>query len=415
VANVLVLAPGSRGDVGPVAGVGARLRAGGHRVTVAADREFAGLLTGAGLEFTPLAGDIRAAAGSDLHRDAARDGAMSRSTVRILRAAKDYFRFLNRDIARVTAASGADVVLTGPWSTAALTVAEAKGIPTLGLYLQPQEPTAELPPFVFGRSLGRFGNRVTGSVVRKLEGMYFTGIDEIRAEHGLPPTTRAAHRRALAERNWPVLHGFSPLVVPRPADWRTGLEVVGYWWPPVPADWTPPDELSRFLDAGPAPVFVGLGSTNPGDAERVSRTVAAALRAAGKRGIVQAGWAELSTTDDHVLGIGDVPHEWLFPRCAAVVHAAGAGTTAAGLRAGVPAVPIPVTGDGPFWSWRLTELGASPGPIRFRKLTADGLAGKIRCATTDPGYAERAAAVAAGLAAEDGAAAVLAAVDRLVR
>jgi UDP:flavonoid glycosyltransferase YjiC (YdhE family) len=111
----------------------------------------------------------------------------------------------------------------------------------------------------------------------------------------------------------------------------------------MPSAWTPPEELRRFLDDGPPPVFVGLGSTNPGDAERISRTVTAALRQAGPRGVIQAGLADLSTSDDDMLAIGDVPHEWLFPRTAAVVHAAGAGTTAAGLRAGVPAVPIPVS------------------------------------------------------------------------
>jgi UDP:flavonoid glycosyltransferase YjiC (YdhE family) len=99
---------------------------------------------------------------------------------------------------------------------------------------------------------------------------------------------------------------------------------------------------------------------------------------------------------------------------AAVVHAAGAGTTAAGLRAGVPAVPVPVTGDGPFWSWRLSTLGVSPGPVRFKKLTADGLAAAVREAVTNPAYTARARELAAAIATEDGAAGVLTTVNRLV-
>ncbi|HEY4458963.1 MAG TPA: glycosyltransferase, partial [Pseudonocardiaceae bacterium] len=271
--------------------------------------------------------------------------------------------------------------------------------------------TAELQPIVLGRSLGRFGNRAAGRLLRMAERMYFTGINDIRAEHRLPPTTFAATQRAQFDADWPIVHGFSRHVVPRPRDWRPGLEVVGYWWPPLPTGWAPPAELSSFLAAGPAPVFVGLGSTNPGDGERLSATITAALRAAGQRGVIQAGWAQLSTSDDDMLTIGDVPHEWLFPRTSAVVHAAGAGTTAAGLRAGVPAVPIPMTGDAPFWSSRLSTLGASPGPVRFKRLTSDRLADAVREAVTNPAYRTRARDLAAKITTEDGAAPVQALID----
>ena len=87
---------------------------------------------------------------------------------------------------------------------------------------------------------------------------------------------------------------------------------------------------------------------------------------------------------------------------AAVVHAAGAGTTAAGLRAGIPTVPIPMTGDQPFWAHRLTTLGVSPAAIRFTRLTTDRLAATIREAINNPIYTQRAAALAAKISTEDG-------------
>ena len=246
--------------------------------------------------------------------------------------------------------------------------------------------------------------------------MYFANMNDIRAELDLPPTTLAATYRKQAAEEWPILHGFSNHVVPRPRDWRPGLEVVGYWWPAMPTGWTPPEDLVRFLDAGPPPVFVGFGSANPGDAEGLGRTVAEALRRAGMRGVFQAGWAGLSAGDsgDDMLSVGDVPHEWLFPRMAAVVHAAGAGTTAAGLRAGVPAVPVPVAGDGPFWSHRLALLGVSPGPVSYKKmLTVERLAEAVREAVANPDYARRATEVAAVLAAEDGIDHVVTTVEKL--
>jgi UDP:flavonoid glycosyltransferase YjiC (YdhE family) len=101
--------------------------------------------------------------------------------------------------------------------------------------------------------------------------------------------------------------------------------------------------------------------------------------------------------------IDETPHDWLFPRMAAVVHHAGAGTTGAGLRAGVPAITVPILADQPFWSDRLERIGVSPGAIPFRELTAPCLAELIRQAITEPAYQRRAAAFGAVVRAEDGA------------
>ncbi|WP_346268717.1 nucleotide disphospho-sugar-binding domain-containing protein [Streptomyces sp. So13.3] len=118
-------------------------------------------------------------------------------------------------------------------------------------------------------------------------------------------------------------------------------------------------------------------------------------------------------TGDDVLTVDEVPHHWLFPRMAAVVHHAGAGTTAAGLRAGVPAVPVPAQMDAPFWAARLTRLGVSPGPVPLRDLSADRLTAALRQATDTTAFRGRAQALATRIAGEDGAGAVVAAVGRL--
>jgi sterol 3beta-glucosyltransferase len=409
--HVMIIAVGSRGDVAPYTGVGVRLRAAGHDVTVAADKGFEEMITTLGLDFRPVIGDMRAAADKELHQDSARDGVFSRSTVKLLKQAKQFFADLNRNVADLCAEG--DVLLLCPLASAGYHVAQARGVPSIGVHLQAQQPTREFPPMVFGRSLGGWGNRLAGKLIGRAERMYFSNVNEIRDEHGLPPTTFAAVRREQAEENWPILHGISRHVLPRPRDWRPGLEIAGYWWPASPPGWAPPVELREFLEAGAPPVFVGFGSANPGDVARLSQLVTTALRETGQRGVIQAGWANLSSTDDDMLTIGDVPHEWLFPRMAAVVHAAGAGTTAAGLRAGVPAVPIPITGDGPFWSYRMTTLGVTPGPIPFKKLTAERLAGAVREAVTNPVYRERAEGVAEAIGAEDGATRVLETVEAL--
>lgn len=132
--------------------------------------------------------------------------------------------------------------------------------------------------------------------------------------------------------------------------------------------------------------------------------------------MIQRGWAGLSAAgQDDMITIGDVPHSLLFPRMAAVVHHAGAGTTGAALRAGVPCVPVPVQFDAHFWASRLVELGTAPRVVPLRRLDSAALGSALRQAVTDPSYGERARDIARRLATEDGVARVAAALERAGR
>ena len=131
-----------------------------------------------------------------------------------------------------------------------------------------------------------------------------------------------------------------------------------------------------------------------------------ALELSGQRGILAAGWGGLGNANlpDEIFALDSVPHAWLFPRMAAVVHHGGAGTTGAGFRAGVPSVLVPHMGDQPFWAKRVTELGVGPQPMPRRKLTSERLAAAITTATTDQNMQARAAALGERIRAEDGVA-----------
>ena len=144
-----------------------------------------------------------------------------------------------------------------------------------------------------------------------------------------------------------------------------------------------------------------------GHGNRLSTAVGHTLRITGHRAIVARGWAELAVDGPDVMVVDEVPHQWLFPRVAAVVHHAGAGTTAAGLRAGVPAIPVPFGYDQPFWARRLVELGVAPRALPARRLDATRLAAAIAAAVTDPARRRTSAAVAKALNGEDGSARVL--------
>ncbi|MFJ8696405.1 glycosyltransferase [Streptomyces roseolilacinus] len=407
--RVLITAAGSRGDVAPYTGVGARLREAGHEVVLAAPEEFAGLVEGTGPAFHALPVDPRGGGAG-----APGPGGGSGGTGELIRRARAFLGDLGDGLVRAAEAHRPDVLLLST-TTAPLGwhVAEATGVPSLGAYLQPVAPTREFPPVVGGgRPLGRWGNRAAGRLsLRVVDRVHADAVRELRHRLGLPPATGRAVRRRVEESGWPVLHGFSEVLVPRPADWRPGLEVAGAWWPHVPADAELPDAVEDFLRAGPPPVFVGFGSMGGGQGERLGEVAVRALRLAGVRGVVQAGWAGLSASDGDALLVGDVPHALLLPRTAAVVHHAGAGTTTAALRAGVPSVPVPFTADQPFWARRVAAIGAGTAAVPAAGLTAGRLAEAIRAALDGASYGRAAAAAARRLAREDGAAAVVRGVE----
>lgn len=305
---------------------------------------------------------------------------------------------------------GTDVILANSVAPYAYDVAEALGIPAIGAHLQPIEPSSAYPPVALGsaRSLGSVGNKLLGSLVSAGKAPYDSPSARIRQSLGLAKKSRASSERLRRKTNVPVLHGFSPTVVPTPLDWRSGLLVTGYWWPATDLGWRPATELLEFLADGPPPVFIGFGSSEAVDAEFMLDTI----RGAGVRAVLQG--AE-GISGPGVLGIGEVPHEWLFPRMAAVVHHAGAGTAAAGLRAGVPTVSVPIYTDQPFWATRITALGAGPQPVPYKHLTTERLAAAIKQATTTPAYADKALLVAAALATEDGTAPVISALHDAAR
>jgi UDP:flavonoid glycosyltransferase YjiC (YdhE family) len=138
--------------------------------------------------------------------------------------------------------------------------------------------------------------------------------------------------------------------------------------------------------------------------EETTRIVLDALKQSGQRGVVATGWGALSQSGlpDGVFLIESVPHDWLFSKMAAVVHHGGAGTTGAGLRAGVPSIIVPFGGDQPFWARRVKALDVGPDPIPRGRLTADGLAHAMRVAVTDEPMRKRAAALGQIIRAEDG-------------
>jgi vancomycin aglycone glucosyltransferase len=186
---------------------------------------------------------------------------------------------------------------------------------------------------------------------------------------------------------------------PVPSTPGMDVEQTGAWL--LPDSSALPPELEAFLDRGEPPVYLGFGSMPV--AEGTSRTLIDAVRATGRRMILSRGWAELGLVDPapDCIAIGDVNHQALFPKVAAVVHHGGAGTTTAAARAGVVQVAVPMFSDQFYWGRRIRELGIGSA-VPVAGLSADTLASALHEALA-PAVSTRARAVAGSVTA-DGAA-----------
>lgn len=130
-----------------------------------------------------------------------------------------------------------------------------------------------------------------------------------------------------------------------------------------------------------------------------------AIHLAGIRALVSKGWGGLGADDvglpEGVFMLGNVPHDWLFQHVSAVVHHGGAGTTAAGIKAGKPTLVVPFFGDQPFWGAMIARAKAGPDPVRYKDLTAEKLAEAIKFCL-EPDTQERAKEMGQQIREEDG-------------
>ncbi len=399
--KITLLAYGTRGDVQPMAALGAGLRQAGHQVRLAAPGAFAGLAASLGIEFTPLPGDPAA-----LSRELTdRAGA---NPLGIMRAIFEHAIPLGLGVreAALDASHDADLIVHSFLLTVlGHEIALARGVPEVSALLYPLfTPTGEFPGMMFpARSFGGAYNRWTHRVFDRV----FWQANRLGYAF-----VRRTHRELPPLHGWPfdgprpalALYGFSRHVVARPPDWPDHAQVTGFWFLPGDSDWHPPDELAAFLEAGPPPVAISFSSIVTRDAAHLSEVIREAVRISGQRAVILGGWGAFSggTNSDSLLGIEAAPHDWLFPRMAAVVHHGGAGTTAAGLRAGVPSILIPFTSDQPWWGRQVHRLGVGPQPIPRNRLTAERLAEAITAAVGDQAMRDRASKLGEAIRAEDG-------------
>jgi UDP:flavonoid glycosyltransferase YjiC (YdhE family) len=401
--KVSLVSYGSLGDGIPLISLALGLRDAGHRPVIVAERATGTIAAEHGLEFHALAGDI-----AELMRPGAPMVQMVEAGHLTVGSFRDYHRDDRAWLETIAAAAaGSDVMVGMPTAGYhALAVAADIGAHPVIAELQPLAPTREFAPSGLGEMrIPPILNRTLGHIV-DFAGWATIARDVNRARHELG-RPRIGNPTRGVER----LGAWSPTLVPRPDDWPSRASVTGAWRLPTPEGWRPEGALQEFLDAGEPPIYIGFGSMPTfSGTKALNDALLAGL--AGQRVILARSGTEYKPASEKVFLTGHVPHDWLFPRCAAIVHHCGAGTSHAALASGTPSIPVPFTLDQPFWAHRLTNLGVASPPLDPRHPDADAVRSALAHVQTRH-VREQAAALAEHVATEDGVGTAVGAIEEM--
>ena len=385
--RALLAAVGTRGDVQPAIALALELRRLGHSVRMCISPNFVDWAKSLGLEALPMGVEMRMPAQGGKAPPTLTPDQLRRLRESMPDLITDQFETI------AAAADGCDVIVgANAHQYAAPSIAEHKGIGCVtAVYAPVALPSADLappPPPLHApeRAASASIEERWLDTTRAWNERALERINRNRDRLGMAPIADVLDY-ALTDHTWLAA---DPALAPLPTTPGRNVFQTGTW---VLADRTRlPGDLEAFLENGEPPIFFGLGSM-PATAD-VSRPLIGAARATGRRVLVSRGWADLDVIDHELdsMAVGDVRHEILFPRVAAIVHHGGAGTTASAARAGVPQVITPMFGDQFYWAGRVMDLGLG-ATTSYSAMTLESLTEALRDAL-DPAVALRARAFA---------------------
>lgn len=369
--QVLLSSIGSRGDVQPLLALGLELQALGHPARLCVAPNFKEWIESYGLECVPIGPDLKKLTGGTV------PGKPVLPPPDQLQQMADQMVRGQFQVISETARDCDLIVAAGALQIATRSIAEAQGIPyVFAAYCPAVLPSSKYPPPKMGGHHSFTLSESENLQLWKEDDQDFhrfrATLNEERAKIGLGPVTNV-QSYMFTDRPWLAA---DPLIAP--AFPLAGMQVVqtGAWLTSDPAPL--PDELEDFLAGGAPPIYLGFGSMRASD--QTARVLVEAARTLGLRMILSQGWANLMPGDPGTdcLSIGDVNHEKLFPRLAAIVHHGGAGTTSAAARAGRAQIIVPHNYDQFYWAHRVQQLGVGvSGPLRD-DLSVDGLSSAMQ-------------------------------------
>uniref|UniRef100_A0A803KMW5 sterol 3beta-glucosyltransferase n=1 Tax=Chenopodium quinoa TaxID=63459 RepID=A0A803KMW5_CHEQI len=423
--QIVMLIVGTRGDVQPFVAIGKRLQEYGHRVRLATHRNFKEFVLASGLEFYPLGGDPKVLAGYMVKNKGFLPSEPSEIPIQRNQMRDIIFSLLPAckepdPVSHVPFT--VDAIIANPPAYGHTHVAEALKVPIHIFFTMPWTPTSEFP-HPLSRVKQSVAYRLSYQVV---DALIWLGIRDMINEFRkkklkLRPVTYLKPSYS-APPDTPYGYIWSPHLVPKPKDWGPKIDVVGFCFLDLASNYKPPEDLVEWLEKGQKPIYIGFGSLPVQEPEKMTNIIVRALELTGQRGIINKGWGglgNLAEPKDFVYLLDNVPHDWLFLQCAAVimflsnldiffssqmeVHHGGAGTTAAGLKAACPTTIVPFFGDQPFWGEQVHAKGVGPPPVPIEEFSLEKLVSAIRF-MQDPMVKQRAVELAKAMENEDGVA-----------
>ena len=380
---------GTRGDIEPCAAVGLELLRRGHEVRIAVPSNLVGFAESVGLAAVPYGPNFVELMEPDIFRKAWK----VQNPITLLRKAMEPVTkpWAEVSAALTSLADGTDLLLTGiPYQEVVANVAEYYDIPLATLHTFPQRvngyvvPIPPLPvnvPSPLMRSGMTVAEWVYWRVTKRAE-------DAQRRELGLPKATTPSSRRIM-ERGSLEIQTYEEFCFPEvAAEWGGRRPFVGALTMELTTD--ADDKIASWISAGKPPIYFGFGSMPVESPADTLAMISAACAELGERALLCSGATEFTGAPqvDHVKVVGALNHAAIFPACRAVVHHGGAGTTSAGMRAGIPALILWIAFDQPIWADVVKRLKVGTSR-RFSRTTRESLVADLRRILA-PEYATRA-------------------------
>lgn len=382
---ITILCSGSRGDFQPYIALALELQKLGKDVRITGSKNFENFIRSYGIDVYPIKADIESL---KVDPKLLKDAGSSDNPLKMLltfNKMKKYGIYMVHDF--YSACEGSELIIYHPGCTIGYFAAEKFGIPSVLASPFPMHKTKErLSVVMYGKTNS---NALTKAIsYTMLQGMLWmaskTSVKGFFKERfGKLPDNFGCPFERHTDQLHPAIVSCSNFVFERPADWDKNIHQSGYWFLEEPVAYTPPRELVDFLNAGEKPVYIGFGSmTTLGEDEDLAKLAVEAIIKSGRRGII-CGMGKPDNLPENIFTLDSIPHSWLFDKVLAVCHHGGAGTTAAGFKAGVPSIIVPFSNDQFAWAHRAYDLGVGSKPIPRKELTSDKLAAAINFALSD--------------------------------
>lgn len=400
---ITIICAGSRGDFQPYVALAQRLKILGEEVRISGFSQFENFVRGYGIDYVPIEVDYEELGVDPKMLKQAGSADNPLKMILTFNKMKKY----GAQIAKQTYDSleGSELIVYHPGCVIGYFAAQEMNIPSVLATPFPMNKTEEYLSLVtYGKARPTKINKKIS--YKMIQGMLWLASSNTVKQHWkerfgrLPKNFKSPYEKI--SKYHIAMVSCSNFVFPRPKDWDKNIYQSGYWFVEENKEYKPSKEIEAFINNREKPVYIGFGSVFDSDEkDKIVRIIIDALKKCGKRGIIS-GMGKVDNLPDNIISVDGIPHTWLFEKVSVVCHHGGAGTTAAGFRAGVPSVIIPFSNDQFAWAHRAFDLGVGSKPIYKKDLTADKLAEGINYAL-DKDIIERAEMLSKNIALEDGA------------